>query len=82
MISISFSGATARARSITVMLGILGTNTSPPCICSRQRITKRTPWSRVSQKRVMRSSVTVTRPFWRCLRNTGTTLPRLPTTLP
>ena len=40
IISICASGATA-CRSITFMLGILGTNTSPPCICSRQRISVR-----------------------------------------
>ena len=35
-----------------------------------------------SQKRVMRSSVIVTVPLARCLRNNGTTEPRLPTTFP
>src|SRR5206468_310555 len=64
------------------MLGIFGTKTSPPCICSMQRITNRTPCSSVIQKRVMRSSVTVSVPAFLCSRNKGMTLPRLPTTLP
>ena len=82
MTSISASGAMALARSITRILGILGTNTSPPSICSMARMTKRTPCSNESQKRVMRGSVMVRRPCSRWRKNTGTTLPRLPTTLP
>ncbi len=64
------------------MLGIRGTNTSPPCIREMAASTKATASSSVSQKRVIRSSVIVMRPVCRCSRKIGMTLPRLPTTLP
>jgi len=82
MYSTAHPGATASARSTSRILGILGTKISPPCICSIASITKRTPCSRVSQKRVMRGSVMVILPRLRCSMNTGMTLPRLPTTFP
>ena len=37
------------------MLGILGTKTSPPCICSMQRMHEAHALLEVSQKRVMRA---------------------------
>jgi hypothetical protein len=75
-------GAMASARSRMVMLGIFGTKTSPPCMCSRQCMTNRTPWSSVIQNRVIRLSVIVTVPVLRWSAKTGMTLPREPTTLP
>ena len=41
--SISESGAITCARSVILVLGIFGTNTSPPNILSILEITKRTP---------------------------------------
>ncbi|OPZ74914.1 MAG: hypothetical protein BWY80_00376 [Firmicutes bacterium ADurb.Bin456] len=82
MILICASGAMAFARSVIFILGILGTKTSPPCICSMALITKRTPCSNDIQKRVILSSVMVNIPLGRCLMNNGTTEPREPTTLP
>ena len=64
------------------MLGILGTKISPPRISSAERIANSTPCSSVIQKRVIARSVTVTRPLARCAAKSGTTLPRLPMTLP
>src|SRR5437667_3448840 len=46
--SISHPGASALARSTLDMLGILVTNTSPPCMAVRELHTKLTPWSRLS----------------------------------
>ena len=82
MTSISQPGATACERSTRLIDGILGTKISPPCISSMERSTKRTPCSRVSQKRVICGSVMVRRPFSRWARKIGITLPRLATTLP
>src|SRR5439155_733987 len=48
------SGAIAFARSVIRMLGTLGTNTSPPCITSMHRITKRTPCSSVPREGIRR----------------------------
>ena len=53
------------------MLGILGIKTSPPHIRSMLPRTKRTPWSNVSQNRVMRRSVTVIRPLGRWAQEDG-----------
>ncbi len=66
------------------MLGILGTNTSPPCITRRVESTKSTPSSSVIQNRVMRSSVigSADAPSRTSFWNSGTTEPRDPTTLP
>jgi hypothetical protein len=75
-------GATTAAMSVTRVEGILGTKTSPPRMVSSELSTKRTACSSVIQKRVMRSSVMVTAPSRACRRNSGTTDPRLPTTLP
>ena len=66
MDSTSHPGAMVSAMSVSFMLGILGTKISPPCICSMQLTTKRTPCSSVSQKRVMRGSVMVILPRLRC----------------
>ena len=65
------------------MLGMRGTNSSPPCIWSNESMTNCTAWSRVIQKRVIRLSV-IGRllPSAASRRNSGTTEPRLPTTLP
>ena len=76
------SGASASAMSVTRMLGILGTKTSPPCIRPMQSMTKSTACSSVIQKRVIASSVIVSSPVAACCLNSGITLPRLPTTLP
>ncbi len=76
------SGAMARARSAMRMDGILGTDTSPPRMRARLSSTKSTPWRSVSQKRVISSSVMGRTPVLRRSRKSGTTLPRLPTTLP
>ena len=78
----SASGAIASAMSVTRMLGIFGTYTSPPPIVDRQSSTNATAWSSVIQKRVMRSSVMVSTPVSACALNSGITEPRLPTTLP
>src|SRR3989344_284475 len=78
----SEEGASTEIRSIMRMLGILGTNTSPPCMRLMQSDTNRTPCSNVIQNLVMRSSVTVIFPLFACFMNKGTTLPLLPTTLP
>ena len=64
------------------MLGILGTNVSPPWTRSIELSTKSTAASSVIQNRVMRSSVIVSLPVRACCLKIGTTLPRLPTTLP
>ena len=64
------------------MLGILGMKISPPRMRERLASTNSTPWASVIQKRVMRGSVIGTTPRCRAARNSGTTLPRLPTTLP
>ena len=64
------------------MLGILGTNVSPPCTSASELSTKSTACSSVIQKRVIRSSVIVTTPVSACALKNGMTLPRLPTTLP
>ena len=66
------------------MLGIFGTKISPPDISARLESTKETPCSRVIQKRVMRGSVigSVVAPFASSSRNSGTTEPREPMTLP
>jgi hypothetical protein len=55
---------------------------SPPCISSAERMANPTPSSSLIQKRVIARSVTVTRPDARCAAKRGTTLPRLPMTLP
>jgi hypothetical protein len=68
--------------STTRMLGMRGMKISPPCITSRQEITKSTACSSVIQKRVIASSVIVSSPLCACFLNSGITLPRLPTTLP
>jgi len=75
-------GATAATTSAMPVLGSFGTKTSPPCIRSIESRTNRTPWSSVIQKRVIAGWVTVTWPFCLCFRNSGMTLPRLPTTFP
>ncbi len=82
MISRSASGASASAMSSTRMLGIFGTNVSPPSIHSRQSMTSCTACWRVIQKRVIAGSVIVSLPSWACCLKIGMTLPRLPTTLP
>ena len=66
MVDTSQPDAIDSAKSIRRMLGIFGTNISPPCIWSNAFITRRTPCSRVIQKRVIRSSVTVILPSSRC----------------
>src|SRR5713101_5181303 len=68
-------GAIDSTRSARRKLGIFGTKISPPRICSIQRMTKLTPSSRVTQKRVIRRSVIVILPRLRCSRNMGITLP-------
>ena len=68
--------------SISRMLGILGTNVSPPWTIGRQLSTNSTASGSVIQKRVMRSSVIVIVPVRACCLKIGMTLPRLPTTLP
>ena len=75
MYSTAHPGATVSARSKSRMLGILGTKISPPCICSRQRMTNFTPSSSVSQNRVMRGSVIVIFPRRFCSRNTPESRP-------
>ena len=73
----------ASASSVTRMDGIFGMKISPPTLRSRAVITRSTASGRVIQKRVMRSSVMVSGdPAASCLRNSGTTDPREPTTLP
>jgi hypothetical protein len=64
------------------MLGIFGTNVSPPWTSGIELITKSTASSSVIQNRVIRSSVIVTTPVSACILKIGMTLPRLPTTLP
>ena len=64
------------------MLGIFGTNISPPVTSGIELSTNSTACSSVIQKRVMRSSVIVSTPVSACCLKIGTTLPRLPTTLP
>ena len=65
------------------MLGMRGTNSSPPCIASNESTTNFTAWGSVIQNRVIRLSV-IGRllPSAASLRNSGTTEPRLPITLP
>ena len=52
--------------STTRMLGILGTNVSPPATSGMQLSTNSTASSSVIQKRVIRSSVIVTTPVCAC----------------
>jgi hypothetical protein len=78
----SASGASTSAMSMIRMLGILGTNVSPPWTRPMHDRTNSTASGTVIQKRVMRSSVIVTTPSCACCLKIGTTLPRLPTTLP
>ena len=59
-------GAMAIARSITFMLGIFGTNISPPFIMPRLFMTKSTPCCSVIQNLVMRLSVMVIVPVFIC----------------
>ena len=64
------------------MLGIFGTNVSPPWTSSIELSTNSTASSSVIQNRVIRSSVIVSTPVSACCLKIGITLPRLPTTLP
>ena len=82
MISWRHSGATAVARSASRIDAIFGMKTSPPRIIPKQRSTNSQPSSSVSQNRVMRGSVIGITPDFRFSRNSGTTLPREPMTLP
>jgi hypothetical protein len=78
----STPGASASATSTIRMLGIFGTKVSPPRTSGSELSTNSTASCSVIQKRVMRSSVMVTRPVCACCLKIGMTLPRLPTTLP
>ena len=78
----SASGASAFARSTIRMLGILGTKVSPPRTRSIELSTKSTAAGSVIQNRVIRSSVIDSFPVSAWALKMGTTLPRLPTTLP
>ncbi len=84
MILVGRSGASTRARSVIRMLGIFGMKISPPCMLSSDEITKSTPCCRVIQNRVISASVigSSVAPSRTSRSNSGTTLPREPTTLP
>ena len=75
-------GKNLKGRALGAVLGIFGTNVSPPWIRSSELSTKSTACSSVIQNRVIRSSVIVRTPVSACALKMGTTLPRLPTTLP
>ena len=75
---------TADYSGVQIIKGSIGTKISPPCMRSSACMTKSTPCCREIQKRVMRISVmgkNSARSAIR-LRNSGTTEPREPTTLP